>query len=438
MSGRLINSGAPRTMSLDVDENGYREYTVVFLVETSSFIDGPFTVLYDTPGMPLPGSPWIMGSELDLWVWARPNAKVGVHSEKEGDSTRKWRVEMRFSNKPLRGDAQRCFDIKIEDPLLEPMKISGDVRERQVEITRDRFGKPLLMSSLEPIRGKQVEFEENVHLIEVEQNVIDLQLPLLAGLKDCVNDRTLWGMPKRTVLFQNYRWERKYHGLCYKYYTRRLTVAINEKGWDRDVMDEGAKGLNGHWGVRSRGEVEGRWYLDFVWGDNGPDYPDERNPTHFIQLVDKKGQPARFPLDGHGSPFFREVTDECAECTETAPDVWTLSIGPDLFELTHTGNCVWGVVLDNGDEYVMDIEGDNWILRRGIELTGQVTSWVIPAAEFQCNGSNAFLRFNPPIDKNTWDIWATISPLGPGRIHVEHYNEANLLLLGIPPILELA
>lgn len=273
------------------DDVGYRTYQVTFRVKAAT-TDGPFNV-FRTPGIFLPGASWIVDDDFDPWVWCLPT--MTVTPVVKGEPNKDWEVTQTFTNKPP--TRQRCNAVPIEDPLLEPQKISGSFSKFLKEATHDRFGEPITNSCHEQFRGQQVEFDNNRPTVKIEQNVADLELDLFSDMVDTVNIDELWGLPARTIKLSNVSWERKYQGTCQAYFTRILEFEVNFDTFDRDLLDEGTKVINGHWG---RGGNEGHhWVIDPLPGGLKPD---PLNPAHFIRAVDRVGNPMKVILNGHGKP----------------------------------------------------------------------------------------------------------------------------------------
>lgn len=281
--------GGPRVWSGERDDEGFREYKVVHLVKCTSVNDGPSVVMLAS-GLPAIGSVWNFGNDLDTWAFCYPYMKVSIHQEKEGDPNLWWRVEQKFSTRPL----TRCQDTPVEDPLLEPQKVSGNFRNFTIEAVYDRNGNLIKSSSHEQIRGRQVEFDNNKPSVVVQQNVASLGLSTFAQMIDTVNDGPMWGLPARCVKLSNAPWERKYYGTCNIYYTRTFEFDIDYDTFDRTVLDEGTKVLHGHWDTTT--EV---WTLDNINGSP----PSASNPTHFDRYKDKFGENTRTILDGAGKPI---------------------------------------------------------------------------------------------------------------------------------------
>jgi len=274
------------------DEEGHRTYKAIFGVWTDDPGDGPLTVLA-TPGLPTVGSTWSFFNDNDPWAFCTPDARVEPRVENE--KGKYWTVEFTFTTKPLR----ICSNDQIEDPLLIPPKVSGSYVKYTKEAVFDRHGEPIENSAHEMFRGQQVEFDANRPNVKIQMNVANLDLGLITSMVDTVNDSPLWGLPKRCIKLSNVSWERKYYGTCYKYYTVTYEFDINYNTFDRYLLDEGTKVLNGHWD-----EQTGAWVLDPVGESYGgtPIWPDPDNPAHFIRYKDRRGENARVILNGAGLP----------------------------------------------------------------------------------------------------------------------------------------
>jgi len=307
------------------EKSGHRTYRITHRVSSTTKRDGPANVL-QTPGLPLPGSIWNFKDDIDVWAFCGWEAEVAGETDDHGPEEF-FTVEQVFSTKPL----TRCNETNIENPLLEPDKISGAFNNYQEEAVRDRFFEPITTSSHEQIRGPQVEFDSHRCSIKIVQKVAALQLDLLNQLANHVNEEALWGFGPRCIKFNPGPWEEHFYGTCFKYFQRELNFDVYVRrdpedpdqfvsGFDRDLLDEGTKVLKGHWG---RGTVVGDdpdthtgtgtetfnegfgWVLDPIEFDEfgAVEYPDENNPAHFIRFKDRNGENCRVILDGHGRPF---------------------------------------------------------------------------------------------------------------------------------------
>lgn len=322
--------GGPRTMQLSVDEENYREYVVKFLVQGDRSSEGPLSALRAVAAVYPIGSSWNFSNDAtDQWATRRSQTQVSIHEEKEGDGAEWYAVECIYSNKPPKSG--RCEGEETTNPLCIADKVSGRFVKYNEEATTcdslefyedgtigDAFtGGDIQIrnSAYEPISGPTVEFPKNRQKVIVEQNVINLELDLLAQMIDTVNDATLWGFPNRTIMLTDVSWTKRYYGNadntgstgtgtgtdncpdytgCQVYYTRTLEFDIDYNGFERTLLDKASMVLNGHWeNVNSN-----VWVLDQIDGVD----PDPTKPTHFTVFPDRKDNLTHGILNGNGLP----------------------------------------------------------------------------------------------------------------------------------------
>jgi hypothetical protein len=310
----------PYTWHGERDDEGHRSYHIAFKVKSTDPLDGPFTVLL-TPGLPRTGDLWVFGNDADCWAWCHPQTTIRALSP-PGHPTSAWLVERMFSTKPIK----RCQDKTVEDPLLEPQKISGNFVKYTEEARFDRKGYQLLYSSFEQISGPHAEFDANRHTIKVEQNVADLQLPLISGMNNTVNDATLWGVPKRCIKLSDVGWERVLWGTCTYYFKRNFTFEIRMPvtlysssgtgeatgtvpGWDRMIQDKGSRCVRGRWDTDIKHyyspdaaeNTYGTYLIDgFIDMDN-------LTIADMMQAKDFYGENTTIPLNGNAYPALHMV-----------------------------------------------------------------------------------------------------------------------------------
>lgn len=426
-----LRSG-PYTLTGERDEEGYRTYRVSFLVD-ADVTDGPANVM-QCPGLPIPGSGWNILSDVDVFVWFRPGMKVSPHEGKDGDPATIWRVEMTASNKPIdpkkQSSANQCQSSQIEDPLLEPPKVSGSYDKYTEEALYDRNGRPILTSSHELIRGENNVWDANRACWKIEQNVATyFQASILPeALNDTVNDATIWGRPPRTVKMVAGPWERLLYGTCYFYYKRTLEFSYRKDGWDRDLLDEGTKVLHGHWSATT-----GEWVLDDV--DDAGTPPDPDNPQHFDHYKDRNGENSRVILNGGGLPAgavtgldsYISIVDGHSGQAISNTSFW-LPISTPVFAVIWTAgeSYVTGDIVSHGGVYYVAISSSAGVLSPDqdsgawTELPNGITDrGDYGAGETYIKGD--YVR----------DTAATTA----GSIHVEKYQASNFLILGVPLVL---
>lgn len=429
-----------KSWNLVRDEEGHRDYRLIIRVECAK-TDGPFVAL-SAAGLPTVGSSWNLDGDVDPWAFCLPDTNVNEVVSNEPNTN--FDLEFHFSTRPPEGN--KCNEDPVTDPLLEPQKVSGDSVSTTEEATKNRFGLSILTSSHEQIRGPQNEWDKSRDTISIEQNVASLDLATFTAMRDTLNDSTLWGMLPRTVKLSKASWERKYYGTCNVYYTRKFQFDINPETWDRTVLDEGTKVLNGHWD-----EETGDWVLDPIGnpplGETGtgtgyPPNPNRNNPTHFIRFKDRNGENSRVILDGTGLPYDPEpveIVTTCTQCPTGAPKYWYVGGLSEAILMTYISACLW-----EGHDLPGTATGDcvleyipkpgtgspgvgNWTL---IISTYGPGIWKHSSVGWNCMGPNVMTKTegNGPYQLVVY----TLPTSQPGRIRIEKYNESNFLLLGIP------
>jgi len=304
--------GGPVTWSADRDDEGYRTYKVTYLV-SAAITESPAAVMRAS-GLPSIGSSFqISGySGTDSWVWCRPEMSVRIHQEKEGDPATYYLVETVFSNKTERGGGHRCQDNEIDDPLLEPMRVSGNFGRTQWEAKYDKDGVRLVTSANEPITGPGVTFEYVRPTVRIEQNVANLGLATFANMVNTVNASPLWGCPARCIKLANAPWERKVFGKCGFYFTRSFEFEVdyynqdkdgNIIGFDKEIYDSGSKCLRGHWVTDVTNTLYyGNFVIDANINATMPATILNTPESEFMAYKDMNNENARVFLDGHGRP----------------------------------------------------------------------------------------------------------------------------------------
>lgn len=292
-----------RHWSMSRDENGDRTYKVIHRVNCGK-ADGPANAI-QCPGLPLPQSYWQFQDDIDVWAFCTWKADV-TPVVREGGGNVHFDVEQEFTTK---NQTRKCTEGQVEDPLLQPPRVSGGFVKQTEEATLDRYGLPITNSAHEMVRGPLVEFDKSRNTVHIEQNVIDLELDIISAMNDTVNDAPLWGVIARGIKITVGPWEVKFYGTCFKYYTRTFDFEVNIRtdpttgsivsGWDRDLLDEGTKCLRGDWERDPLAIRYGEWIV--VDGVTGA------QPGDFQRFKDWNGENTKVILDGAGSPI-RENT----------------------------------------------------------------------------------------------------------------------------------
>ena len=287
--GSAVVSGGPRVWGGNRTSEGNREYFVTRLVKASNSEVGPATVMFAS-GLPAIGDTWNFTGESDGWAFCTPERDVSLYNHSEGDPHEWWEVTDKYTT--AHDALKRCQDENIDDPLLEPAEVSGSFVKMQREATHDKDGIAIVTPSQQLIRGPQVEFDENRPTVRISQNYSSLGLETFAPMVDTVNDAPLWGLAPRTIKLSNVSWSRKVYGKCGYFYNRGYDFDIMYNTFDRTILREDTRVLNGHWDA-------GNWILDNV--DGSP--PDPTKPSHYIQYKDSQGDAATAIVTSGGRPW---------------------------------------------------------------------------------------------------------------------------------------
>lgn len=252
------------------DEEGHRNYKLKSLVKATSFSDGPYTV-GQASGLSAVGSYWVIGNDNDQWAFCHPEASFQRWQAIDGEVNYWWVVEQLFSTRPI----WRCQDFTIQNPALEPPKISGSfIRDSQITF-KDADGNLIKSSSYEPIPVLKPSARPTVI---IEQNQLMLGLDIFSPMVNTLNDSPMWNLGTRTVMLTNVSWNRVLFGTCNFYYTLRMEFEVNTNGWDyTDIIDQGYRAYKG----------------------TGP----KTNPKNYTAIIDSNGKPVATPrlLDGAGN-----------------------------------------------------------------------------------------------------------------------------------------
>lgn len=424
MTTQLLNSEPVTVLEGERDDDGHRTYNVTSIVK-GDLTDGPANVM-QTSGLFLPGATYLVRSDVDVYAYCTFMMKVRARSgTKEGERVRYWDVTQKFTTKPNASQSNglaSCKDFQFDNPLLEPMRISGGWVSKTAESQFDRYGNRIMTSSFEPVKGSQVEFDAGPDTVSIEQNVPMLQLALCNSMKHALNSVYMWGCPPRTVKLSAFDWDVKYYGGCFRYYTRKFKFDIDTVyGFDRDVLDQGEKVLRGKWDTNPASGTYGQYIT--------ASGVDQTNPRDFIKFQDFHGNVTNTVLDGGGLPYNPTLVRATAVSASpyNSADASGYKIG-DLVSVN--GGTTTAGVTARFRVHTLYPEGiyKNKVRTVRLERAGEYTT--VPTNPVSLNniegsgtGLKLMVQWSRPESR-------------PGVIHIEKFHEANFLLLGIPIVLE--
>lgn len=254
-----------KNWSLDTDEEGHRDYTVTWGVETDNPMDGP-DVAFTGAGLPTPGASLNIGNTVDAWAFY--NRKGSARLRKVDANRKAWDLVTVFSSRA----PKRCNTGAFEDPLLEPHRVSGDFAQVMDEALQDKDGKPIDNSSEQRYTGALVQKPTSRPIVKLQMNVAWIDLAWMAAYADAVNSDVWWSQAIRTIKCTVGPWERRNYATCNFYFVVNFTFELKRDKWDYVLMDEGTR-------VKVAGST----------------------PARYTQYKDEREENGRTLLDGDGN-----------------------------------------------------------------------------------------------------------------------------------------
>jgi hypothetical protein len=266
------------------DADLHRNYWVKFLIESTSDADGPQTVTF-APGLPLVGSSWGYGNDNDAYALCQPTLTCETIVKNEPNFW--WVLKYDFSTRPWR----TCCSQAITNPLSQPMQLSGSFVTYQERMNRDRNGKLILSSCLEPVF---VQVDKCRPAVSIVQTVLNLGLSTFSQMINTLNDAPLWGLQKRCVKLRNVPWRRLNWGLCTYYYQRTLEFDVNYDTFDETKIHDV--------GTRVVDEKKPGYVQSTCSGTSSLGSIDRKDPKNFKTFTDGRGVNIGkvVPLNLHG------------------------------------------------------------------------------------------------------------------------------------------
>jgi len=259
MSASVIHTDDRLEWTGDQNKEGHRDFWITYKVETTDYADGPDTVL-DASGLPLVGSIYNEGNDLNIWAYCRAERRAKQLQQRGGEKSKYWTVRCLFSTKPM----DRCQDTPIEDPLLEPAKISGNFQKETRIYDVDRNGNAIETAAHQLLPETDREFRDSHPTVVISVNTSSLGLSTFASMVNTVNSATLWGMTARKILLSDVHWERKIQGSCVYYYTITLHFEIASNGFDKTVKAKGTHVLDDEGDVALNTDTPGNPVETFI------------------------------------------------------------------------------------------------------------------------------------------------------------------------------
>lgn len=220
-----------------INQDGEREYSVVYKVTTDDKRDGP-SVVRTAFGIPNVGDTYQPGNDLDV-------AAVVVSKEAtQGDSPWDWAVEVRYSTNP----GERAPSA-FENPLDQPPELTYSFQERRVLVPgthndpRAPASPGTWYNGVYAPNGElfqpQPEVDVSEPVLHVRRNVATIVPAVLMGLANCVNYDLWQGAEPRQLRLKPPTAVRKWHKNSGYYWEVDYAIEFRWETWDVTLRNDG-------------------------------------------------------------------------------------------------------------------------------------------------------------------------------------------------------
>jgi len=267
-----INVGHPKKTELSIDAEFHRKYTSEYQIYTERTAD-PLTVRA-MEQLPQYGDVYNWYGFVDSWAFCRDiqvSRKAEISDTNTGDIRTLWTVKVVHDSKPTGGSND--FQGR-ENPLDDPIVISGGFGVFKQEVSTDRFENPIVNAAGDPYNPSP-EIDEAVDTLSMSYNTATLNLQLRAEMIGKVNANIMWGLePRRVKLTQwNYQVLRAGPGFEYIKHDFEFQVSFKLHPTDAELVAKGPVGVRGYYHtLPNAGEL-------FFKEDNPQDIPDSDPPS---------------------------------------------------------------------------------------------------------------------------------------------------------------
>lgn len=257
---------------------GGRVYTSKYRVITNDKYDNAVTINLSVL-LPAFGATYAWGTAFDLGAFAQWPHACQLERGDDQAFRKVWIVTV-IHETPDDGDQRG--DQRGDDPTAYPWEVNGDADEWTEEAQKDQDDKPIVSSSLEPFRGKNVQVFRNREKLSLSKNFATLNLSLIRETRGSVNASavTILGQsyPARQLYMRRLRWSRVVYAAGNRFYfTHSFEIDTNPDTFDLKLVDQGHRQL-----------IVGALNTD---------------PQNFTPIIDRQTQrPCQHPmnLDGNG------------------------------------------------------------------------------------------------------------------------------------------
>lgn len=228
-----VNPAQRIKTTLKIDSSFKRSYTTVYEIYADES-DGTFEVI-NADGIPAFGSWYKQPNGLiDYGAFCNGanlhdnpvKAKVG------GQNKVKWTMTVTHGASSSKKEPAR----RRESPLDEPPVVSGSFVKYMEQALRDKDGNPILNTATEAF-DPPFEEEKSYDDLRIQLNTANIDLGFRAGFSNAVNSKPMWGLKKRQIKLDSWRYNVVWFGDL-NYVEHDFKFLINDTEWPDDVEDE--------------------------------------------------------------------------------------------------------------------------------------------------------------------------------------------------------
>ena len=241
-----INIGHPKKTELSIDAEFHRKYTSEYQIYTDRTTD-PLAVRA-MEQLPQYGDVYSWYGFVDEWAFCRDiqvTRKAEIKDPNTADIRTLWTIKVVHDSKPTGGSND--FQGR-NNPLDDPIVISGGFGVFKQEVSTDRFEEPIVNAAGDPYNPSP-EVDEAVDTLSMSYNTATLNLQLRAEMIGKVNANVMWGLePRRVKLTQwNYQVLRAGPNFEYIKHDFEFQVSFKLHPTDAALVARGPVGVRGYY-----------------------------------------------------------------------------------------------------------------------------------------------------------------------------------------------
>ncbi|WP_254510424.1 hypothetical protein [Anatilimnocola floriformis] len=130
-----------------------------------------------------------------------------------------------------------------ENPLNEPTQVEWNLSQFELEVEKDRNGKPIVNAAGMPPRDILTK-DDSRPILTVTHNEASFNGALAYSYRDTVNRAAFFNAPRGTVKVMNISASRQFSPICGFFYQVKYEFAFNLDGWAKEFLNCGTHELD--------------------------------------------------------------------------------------------------------------------------------------------------------------------------------------------------